>query len=75
MIILLKLLQQVLLCLTLPVGCAWASRGLDRSACPLGVSFLAASSRLEGEKGMWFCTVPVLPSREKTLLLSHIQDL
>lgn len=27
-IILLKLLQQVLLCLTLLVGCAWASRGL-----------------------------------------------
>lgn len=43
MIILLKLLQQVLLCLTLPVGCAWASRGLTQSwtglSVPLGVSF------------------------------------
>lgn len=40
MIILLKLLQQVLLCLTLPVGCAWASRGLARSWTGLSVPWV-----------------------------------
>lgn len=57
------------------MGLKRAGLKLDRSVCPPGVSSLAASSRLEGEKGVWFWIVPVLPSREKTLLISHIQDL
>lgn len=57
------------------MGLKRAGLKLDRSVCPPAVSSLAASSRLEGEKGVWFWIVPVLPSREKTLLISHIQDL
>lgn len=42
MILLPKLLQQVLLNLTLPVGCVWAwggcaDQGLERAVCPLGL--------------------------------------